>query len=204
MSQDISAISPTFSNPTSSGFLPHRSNGLALAEGFLLLGGLALLNYTGLVPFAMWPVHPFLFAVILLSAQYGIQGGILAAVGAIALSHVDGWPARPIDMTYAQYFRIAWADSLSWVLAALTVGVVTSNRGRVLQEQTAKLRKATMAENLIAAQYQVLAQRTHKLERRLAGRSDRTTADNLQEGATAQAEGRETSSRTRVATQSRA
>lgn len=201
MTQDISAILP-FSDPTSSGFLPHRSNGLAIAEGVLLLGGMALLDYAGLLPFTMWPVHPFLFAVILLSAQYGIQGGILAALGAIALSHVDGWPIRPIDMTYAEYFRIAWADSLSWVVAALTVGVVSSHRGRVLQEQTTKLRKATLAENLIAAQYQVLAQRTHKLERSLAGRPDLALVDTLQQGAIAKGERDESLSGTRVSGQS--
>lgn len=151
--------------------LPYRSNFLALLEGALILGSLALLDNRGLVPFSIWPVHPFLFAVILLSAQYGIQGGIMAALAATALSHLDGWPARPIDMAYADYFRIAWADSLSWVLAALMVGIVTSHRGRILRERTIKLQRATMAENLIAAQYQVLAQRTHDLERSLAGRA---------------------------------
>ena len=175
MSNDNPAIPPAFFDPMSNSALPHRSNGLAFAEGALLLGGLAILDYSGLLTFAMWPVHPFLFVVILLSAQYGIQGGIIAALGAIALSHVDGWPARPIEMSYAEYFRLAWADSLSWVLAALTVGIVTSHRSRTLQDLTERLRKAKMAEGLIAAQYQVLAQRTHKLERSLAGRADVTS-----------------------------
>jgi hypothetical protein len=177
VSNDNPAIPANFSDPMSSGALSHRSNGLAFAEGLALLGVGALLDYTGLLPFALLPVHPYLFVVILLSAQYGIQGGILSALGAVALSHINGLPARPIDMTYAEYFRMAWADSLSWVLAALTVGIVTSQRGRVLQEQTAKLRKATLAESLIAAQYQVLAQRTHKLERSLAGRADAPSAE---------------------------
>lgn len=154
------------------GVLPHRSTGLAVVEGIVMLGGLALLDYIGVLTFSVWPVHPFLFAVILLSAQYGIQGGIMAALGAAMLSHLGGWPARPIDMAYAEYFRTAWADTLSWVLAALTVGIVTSYRGRVLREQTVKLQKATRAESLIAAQYQVLAQRTRRLERSLAGRAD--------------------------------
>lgn len=172
MSREEIVTPSSFSDPTASGLLPYRSNALAFAEGALLLGGMALLDYSGLLPFAMWPIHPFMFAVLLLSAQYGIQGGILGALGAIALSHIDGWPARPIDMAYADYFRIAWADSLSWVLAALTVGIVTSRRDRILQEQTAKLRKAKLAESLLAAQCEVLAQRTHKLERSLAGRAD--------------------------------
>ena len=170
MSNDNPAAPVTIPDP--GGLLPYRSNALAFAEGILLLGGLALMDHTGLLPFETWPVHPLLFVVILLSAQYGVQGGILTALGAIALSHLDGWPPRPMDMTYADYFRMAWADSLSWVLAALTVGIVSSHRVKVLQEQTARLRRATMAESLIAAQYQVVAQRTHQLERSLAGRAD--------------------------------
>ena len=172
MSNDNSVLTLPFSHSATSGQLQKRSNTLAVLEGLLLLGGLALLDFAGLLPFDAWPVHPFLFAVILLSAQYGIQGGILAALVAIALAHVGGWPIRPIDMTYAEYFRLAWSDSLAWVVAALTVGVVTSHRGRVLKDQASQLRKAIQAETLIAGQYHVLVQRTHELERSLAGRAD--------------------------------
>lgn len=177
MSNDNPIAPPTFYSPISASILPTRSNTLAFAEGALILGGFAILNYSGVLPFGSLPVHPFLFVVILLSAQYGIQGGILAALGAIALFHIDGWPARPIEMSYADYFRMAWADPLAWVLAALTVGIVTSHRGRTLQELTVKLTKATTAERLIADQYQLLAKRTHQLERSLAGRADGPVAN---------------------------
>lgn len=168
MHHDSSLVSTRVSGPTSSRPLTSRSHGLALAEGAVLLIGLTLLDYAGALSFADWPVHPFLFAVVLLSAQYGIVGGILAALCAIGLSYIDGWPARPIDMSYAAYFGYVWADALSWMLAGLMVGAVTSNRIRVVQEQATKLRKAKLAESLIAAQYEVLAQRTHQLERELA------------------------------------
>jgi hypothetical protein len=148
--------------------LPDRSNSLALGEGAVLLVGLTLLNYLGLISFNDLPVHPFLFVVILLSAQYGLYGGILAAAGATVLAQVAGWPPRPIDMSYAAYFGFVWTDALTWIVAGLMVGAVTSNRTRAMQDQAARLGKATQAESLIAAQYQVLAQRTHQLERQLA------------------------------------
>lgn len=172
MHHDSSLVSRHLSGPASSHLVPSRSTGLALVEGAVLLVGLTLLDYVGAIPFTDWPVHPFLFAVVLLSAQYGIHGGILAALGAIGLSHIDGWPPRPIDMSYAAYFGYVWADALSWMLAGLMVGAVTSNRARVIQEQAAKLRKAVLAESLIATQYEVLAQRTHQLERQLASQAD--------------------------------
>jgi thiamine transporter ThiT len=171
------SISHPVSDPMPGGLLSHRSNGLAFAEGALLLGSLVLLDHSGIFPFEMSPVHPFLFAIILLSAQYGLQGGMLAAMGATLLSLIDGGPARPIDMSYADYFRMAWGDILSWMLAALSVGIVTSHRCRVIEEQATRLSKAITAERLIAAQYEVLAQRTHKLERSLAGRADARPAE---------------------------
>ncbi len=172
MSNDSTTLRHGFPETVLTDLLPRRSNMLAIAEGVVLLGGLTILNATGLLPFSAWNVHPFLFVVILLSAQYGIEGGIAAAVGAIILSHIGGWPVRPIDMSYVDYFRIAWADPLSWIVAALVAGIVTTHRGRVLRQQTAQLQKAVAAEKLIAAQYQVLAQRTHLLERRLALRAE--------------------------------
>lgn len=171
MINDISANPGSSPGPAPASFLPYRSNGLAIAEGVLLLGGLAALHYFDLLPFSTWPVHPCLFVVMLLSAQYGVQGGVLAALGAITISHLDGWPVRPMDMTYAEYFQAAWAEPLAWVMAALMVGLVTSHRNRLLQEQAVRLHKAALAESLIAEQYQVLAQRTHDLERSLAGRA---------------------------------
>jgi hypothetical protein len=171
MSNDSTALRHGFPETVLTDLMPRRSNMLAIAEGVVLLGGLTILNATGVLPFSAWNVHPFLFVVILLSAQYGIEGGIAAAVGAIILSHIGGLPVRPIDMSYVDYFRMAWADPLSWIVAALVAGIVTTHRGRVLQQQTAQLQKAVAAEKLIATQYQVLAQRTHMLERRLALRS---------------------------------
>lgn len=172
MSNENPVISDHFADPEADIFSSSRSNILAIAEGLLLLGSVAMLEQAGLVSFAAWPVHPYFFVVILLSAQYGVLGGVLTAMGATALSYFSGWPARPFDMSHADYFLLTWADPLSWVLAALMVGIVTSYRGRMLSEQSERLRKAIKAESLIVAQYQILAQRTHKLERSLAGRAD--------------------------------
>jgi len=183
MSSDTPVISGTLKEPPITAFSSSRSNILALAEGILLLGGVALIEHSGLMSFSSWPAHPYLFIAILLSAQYGVLGGVLAAMGATAISYFNGLPARPFDMSHAEYFRLTWADPLSWVVAGLMVGIVTSSRTRMLEEQSEQLRKARMAEGLIAAQYQVLAQRTHKLERSLAGRADLSVLDDSEASA---------------------
>lgn len=197
MSSDNPVISGNFTDPTVTAFSSSRSNALAFAEGILLLGGVALIQYSGLMSFASWPVHPYLFIAVLLSAQYGVLGGVLAALGATAISYMNGLPTRPFDMSHAEYFRMTWADPLSWVLAALMVGIVTSQRSRKLEEQGEQLRKAVRAESLIAAQYQVLAQRTHKLERSLAGRADLSVPESASSLADAKVRAR-TASRSRT------
>lgn len=171
MSNDNSLATTDLPEAESSA-LPMRSNRLAFIEGGVLIFGLSFLEQVGLFSFAGWPVHPFLFVVMLLGAQYGLAGGVLAAFAATAVYHMTGSPVRPFDMSSAAYFWVAWGQPLSWVFAALTVGLVTSHRTRLLAEQAARLQKAVRAERLIAAQYHVLAERTHQLERSLAGRAD--------------------------------
>lgn len=172
MTNDNTTSPVTFARQPAEAHLPVRSNVLAATEGLLLIGGVTLLDHFGIAPFDMWPIHPLLLVVILLSAQYGIQGGVLASMSAITITHFDGAPARPLDSTYADYFLFVWGDALSFLIVAFTVGVVTSHRGRVLREQSQKLRRAVRAEQLITAQYEVLAKRTHMLERSLASRAD--------------------------------
>lgn len=154
------------------GRMPSRSNLLALGEGVLLLGGLTVLDYNGIIDMGAAPVHPFLFVVMLMSAQYGVYGGILSAIGAVLFDHVEGWPVRPIGQEYADFFVSAWGQPLSWLVAGLLVGVVTSRHRKALTEQATLLDAAQTAESLIAAQYQVLAERNRKLERGLAGLSE--------------------------------
>jgi hypothetical protein len=149
--------------------IPYRSNLLAIAEGMILLGGLAGLDYAGIIDTQAFPVHPFLFVIMLMSAQYGIYGGIFSAIGAILIDHLDGWPVRPIDQDYFDFFLTAWADPLAWICAGLLVGVVTTRQRRALARQSTMLEAARTAESLISAQYEVLASRTRKLERSLAG-----------------------------------
>lgn len=152
--------------------IPYRSNLLALGEGVILLGGLAILDYNGVIDMSASPVHPFLFVIMLMSAQYGVYGGIFSAIGAVLFDHIDGWPIRPVGQAYADFFLTAWALPLSWLVAGLLVGIVTSRHRKALAEQATMLEAAQTAEKLISSQYQVLAERNRKLERGLAGLSE--------------------------------
>src|SRR5690606_39208218 len=129
----------------------------------------ALLEWLNLVDFGQWPLHPFLYVTILLAAQYGIEGAVLAVLGGTLLSWLSGWPERPLGVGYQDFFMTLWLQPLTWLSAGLLVGIVTSSRTRLLREKTDQLARSRAAESLIASQFEFLAERNRKLERTLAG-----------------------------------
>jgi glucose-6-phosphate-specific signal transduction histidine kinase len=146
-----------------------HSRPMLLVEALLLIGAPVLLQAFTTVDFSLWPVHPFLYVTILLAAQYGIEGATLAVVGGTLASWLVGWPERPLGVGREEFLMTVAAQPLSWLVAGLLVGIVTSSRTRALRNQREHLTRARNAERLIARQYEVMAERTRKLERGLAG-----------------------------------
>lgn len=159
-----------------------RSLPVAIAEGAILLGGLAILSHLQVPGFTGLPVSPFLFAVAILSAQYGALGGIAAAAVATLLSFSDGMPIRPVEQAYFDFALNVWSPSLTWLGVAVLVGLVADRNFRTLDEARSKLATATIERGLIAGQYEILAARTRRLERQLAGFSEATSRRNKATG----------------------
>ncbi len=149
-----------------------RSLPVAVAEGAVLLGGVTLLEHLQFLDFAQLPVHPFFFAVALLSAQYGALGGIASAAAATLLSFSDGAPARPIGQDYFDFTLGAWAPPLTWLAVAVLVGLIADRHFQALDQTHSRLQAAGRERDLIASQYEILAARTRRLERRHAGFSE--------------------------------
>lgn len=149
-----------------------RSLPVAVAEGAVLLGGVALLEHLQLLDFAQLPVHPFFFAVALLSAQYGALGGIASAAAATLLSFSDGVPVRPVGQDYFDFILGAWAPPLTWLAVAVLVGLIADRHFQVLDQTNSRLQAAGRERDLIVSQYEILAARTRRLERHHAGFSE--------------------------------
>jgi hypothetical protein len=150
--------------------VPHRmgKQSVAIAEGLLLVGGVTLLERLG-VDFSAWPVHPYLFVIMLMGAQHGVYGGVFTAMMATAITIVGGLPPRPIDENYFDYTLGIWSNPLLWVCSGLLIGIITTRQQKALSKAKAALEQSLAAQALIENQYEVLAHRTRKLERRLAG-----------------------------------
>lgn len=143
---------------------PQGSALVGFLEGGALIIGLATLEATGFLQISALPVHPFLFVVLLLAAQYGIYGGVLSAIASAATAIALLWNQGGLTAVEAQTI---WPNILVWLAAGVAVGVLTSIKVRELNKTKTALLRATTSVRVISEHYEVLTERTHALERRL-------------------------------------
>ena len=141
---------------------------VAAAETLVILASARLLQGLG-IDFHGLPINPYLACVILMSAQHGVFGGILSASLAIALTYAAGLPAPILGETYFDFIIGVWTEPLVWLTTALAVGVITTRRVQANMRTAGALERSLRAQTLIEEQYNVLASRARRLERRIAG-----------------------------------
>ncbi|AEQ52565.1 hypothetical protein [Pelagibacterium halotolerans] len=143
---------------------------VGVVEGAVLIGGVFAIERLGLFDLGVLPIHPLVLAVALMAAQYGALGGIMTAVMATALALLGGMlPQRVVGEGYFEYLAAVWTTPLAWLIIAVLVGVVSDGHRRLLQRSELALFEAQKERELIAAQYEALAARAKRLERRVAG-----------------------------------
>lgn len=143
---------------------------VGVAEGAVLIGGVFAVERLGLFDLQSLPIHPLVLAVALIAAQYGASGGIMAAAMAAALALLGGTlPQRVVGEGYFEYLAAVWTTPLAWLIIAVLVGIISDGHRRLLQRSEQALFEAQKERDLIAAQYEALAARAKRLERRVAG-----------------------------------
>ncbi len=108
---------------------------LSIFEGvaiLVLLLGVERLFF-GAGAFASLNPHPFWLAVLLVSVQHGLYGGVCTA--ALAALMFD-WPARAPGLDIAAYYLEVARQPVQWLLTALLIGIY---RQAQLREQAARI-----------------------------------------------------------------
>jgi hypothetical protein len=113
--------------------------------------------------------------VILLTAQYGSRGGLLATVAATAANFAQHWPSRLAAQDFYDYAGALALQPCAWLIYALVLGGLRDlqrSRADATAAELATTREGagTIGEGLEAALAEIA-----KLERRMA--SDRATLD---------------------------
>lgn len=147
---------------------------IAFAVDFLLFDGS---RFQGLEP------HPFWIPVILLSVQYGVTEGLLAAVVATAALLLGALPEQQFGQDLYAYLQSITLDPLLWFVSAIIVGELAARRRRRLERTEQELADTRQEADGLADAYAKARQAKDMLEARLA--SDLTTTLSLYEGARA-------------------
>jgi hypothetical protein len=120
---------------------------------------------------------PYWFPVLMLSLQYGMSVGLLAAAAGVGLEFWNGFPqAFVTEDVYAYVGRIG-AQPAAWTCAALLLGHTRTReieRTRELEEKLAEEARHSAAVGKLCAD---LRARASMLERRLAAAEDASVAD---------------------------
>ncbi len=175
-----------FNSSAETGFKPAaasvgtpRSHTLTLIEGLVLIGGATLLARLDIFSGVDWPLDPVVVAVAILATQYGVVGGLIAAAAGAGMGITMGLPARPIELDYLTYLGQIWTGPLVYLVTALLLGLISGRHLGELTRTRAELAQASLECELISGQYDVLAARARRLERRLAGLDARPGTEHI-------------------------
>jgi hypothetical protein len=144
---------------------------LFLLFSLLLLVGFAL---PGVARLSSLSPHPFWIPVLLLSVQYGTSGGITAALCAIVLAWLIGWPTQGGGEDFYDYSLRIWREPILWLAAALILGGFRSQHLYKLDALHAQLANADIQRQSIANLFNTLKSHCEDLERRVACAQDRS------------------------------
>jgi hypothetical protein len=100
--------------------------------------------------------HPFWIPVLLMSAQYGIMGGLFAVLAAAGAYFATELPVQSASQDFYDYAAIAAAQPCAWFAAALVLGGLRTlhmHHYAALEEQLCETKAAAddLAESLGAA-----------------------------------------------------
>ncbi len=145
-------------------------------ELFFLFSLLLLLEFVlpGSVRLASMTPHPFWLPVILLSVQYGTGGGLAAALTAIGISWVIGWPDQAGGEDFYDYARRIWGQPMLWLGASIILGGLRSQHLYTLDVLRNELADADEQRKQIGALCTTLNSRCEHLERRMVCERDRS------------------------------
>jgi len=143
---------------------------LALFFGVFLLVDMLFLDGTRLREVSP---HPFWIAILLVSAQYGINEGLLAAFVASAVLLVGNLPSQELSQDMYAYLFSICINPLMWIPMALSLGALRTRQIRDRGELREAVKQSKQESEALAQAYERLSRITAKLESRLAGK-DRT------------------------------
>ena len=122
---------------------------------------------------AMSP-NPFWIPVLLLATQYGVSGGLAAALTAITISFGLGWPSQTGAEDLYDYSGRIWHEPILWLGAAVMLGGLRAQHIDKFDALRAQLGDANDQRQAIATYCNTLKSLCEDLQRHIACSQDRS------------------------------
>lgn len=139
-------------------------------ETLLLLGAIQLVQarYGGALVHSAAMPHPFWIPVLLMSAQYGMMGGLFATVAASAFLFAAGLPPQSAAQDFYAYAATVAAQPCAWFASALILGGLRTLHLHQHAELGDRLDSATRIAAGIADRLEQTLAENAALEQRIA------------------------------------
>jgi hypothetical protein len=162
--------------PTPTKILGLRLNALVEIILFFVLA-LSLGWVTGASPrFIDTCPHPFWIIVLLISAQYGSNEGLMAVLASTLVLLVGNVPPQQIGQDYYGWLLHVAANPLMWLIAAVVIGEISLRHLRARDRIAQELVEAQDRERTFADSYEKVRSRKERLELNAAAQVRTETA----------------------------
>jgi len=112
--------------------------------------------------------HPFWIIVLLMTVQYGIKEGVIAAFLSILFYFLEGIPAQTYGEDYFAYHYAVWKLPLLWTLTAFVLGAIVERKQGYREDLKKNLEATQIREKEVTRGYEMLKGIKENLEARLA------------------------------------
>jgi hypothetical protein len=136
--------------------------------GLLLLIGVARAWWMQEIPLAGGMPHPFWIPTLLMATQYGMMGGLFAAIAATAALFLGGLPEQSVTQDFYAYAAAVAAQPCAWFAAALVIGGLRTLHMHRAAEVEERLRQTTAMAEELGDGLEHAAQEVDRLEQRIA------------------------------------
>ena len=113
--------------------------------------------------------HPFWIIVLLMTVQYGLKEGVIAAFLSIGFYLLEGIPEQAYGEDYFAYHFSIWKLPVLWILSAFILGELIERKQSFREDLKRELQTTQAREREITRGYEILRGVKEGLEERLAG-----------------------------------
>lgn len=140
-----------------------------LEMGIFFLGYFLIFSFLYPIDFKGYSLHPFWVIILLMSVQYGVKEGMIAAIVSIGIYWLQGLPPQSLEQDAIAYETQIYQLPALWIATSFVLGQIVERKDRLREKLKEDLENAERREREITRGYEIIKRIKEGLESRLAG-----------------------------------